>query len=59
MRILTLIQVTIIALSLLLNVTACSSGGGGGDDPAQPNNTTWNDLVWDDGVNENSRKWAD
>ena len=49
-----------LMLSMLVAaLTACSGGGGDGSGPAATNDTTWNELVWDDGVNEQTRKWAD
>lgn len=51
-----LIAMTSVVLAACLS--ACSGGGGGGGG-GDVNNTTWNELVWDDGVNDKTRKWAD
>jgi hypothetical protein len=43
-------------------LVACSSGDGSVDgDNSKPsvNDTSWDSLVWDDGTDEKTRKWAD
>ena len=50
--------------ALLLALTACSSGGdatppGGINPKPEQNNTTWDSMIWDDGIKDKSRAWAD
>lgn len=52
-----LIKTMIMTLFLLLIFSACSGGNGPGAEKA--NNTTWDELIWDDGIIESNRNWAD
>lgn len=48
----------LVAILILGIVSTLGTGGGDGDSDTV-NNTTWNELIWDDGVNDRTRKWAD
>lgn len=51
--------IVVLSLSLFL-VFACSSGDSGVTSENPQNETTWDDLVWDDGsgTGGNNTKWA-
>lgn len=44
---------------LAILISACSSGGGGGGETPSVNNTTWDELIWNDGTVDKTRNWAD
>jgi len=50
----------LLAAVILIVLIACSGGGGngGGSSSASANDITWDQLTWDDGVNNKTRKWA-
>lgn len=49
----------ILVISMLITVMPACSSGGGDDDPPAVNDTTWDELVWDDGTVDRTRNWAD
>lgn len=44
---------------LVFGIVSALGTGGDGDGDGAVNDTTWNELIWDDGIDDRTRKWAD